>query len=634
MQLPFHLLSQKEQRQKSFLWKCIRNPLFIYVIAFTTLISFTFVLLHQSRHQKQILKYRNYINAQSNSNDEQKTGPNTNPQINEKVEKSQKLDNEEKVDDDEKIVKDEKIINPENGNDAKNDHIRELYDNLNPNTKYELYYPDEDDLQPSEESIRRCERFSSTGSEFNQVPDEEQNVIEDPYEYVHQPPERPLIPRNFYQKIKGVHNLEISPGVIVPHNFSGIKTDRVVKFNKHLINVTTFDSGNVKEHFVYLPPFDWKVPHGLTKHQLDLFFKQPENHWHFNDCKMWSIDVIWEVKNGVSKLSNHKTCTNHNYTNNLNFCEWPKTLPEGQKPQNNGDVFAFGGHYIEIFQHFFDNGISHMAAMSFGLGLDRIPNITLFSAGCGSTCGGIMNKFGFKNVQGCKNVNNEVSAENLIIIPSMRVLHPYYFEFFRYKIDSDPPKMTMDQKIEKYKQVFNVQNVTEETIYQKNKVIFLPRGHGSGGNARIIYNIDDLVNRLKKIHGDENVVVYRKSDSHRLGSIDDMRFFFGRAKAIVAPHGGACYNHFFSDVGIDFVEMIPMLDNGKYPKQPYWNRLIPFAHLAFLSSVQLHAQRFWRYLTMNVDINYNIDVDDFINWSQQIPSLAKAGSIGEVDIKN
>ena len=77
-----------------------------------------------------------------------------------------------------------------------------------------------------------------------------------------------------------------------------------------------------------------------------------------------------------------------------------------------------------------------------------------------------------------------------------------------------------------------------------------------------------------------------------------------------------------------------MMDTGKYPKQSYWNKLIPFAHLAFLSSVQLHSQRFWRYISMNADTNYNVDVDDFMKWSNQILSLAKAGCVGFVEINN
>lgn len=510
----------------------------------------------------------------------------------------------------------------------------DFYNDLSPFSLYELYYPDDSDQKPSEWSIEKCSQYSYSGTSLNSVPSEEQSNIEDPYDYVHQPPERPLIPRNFNQDIQGVHNLEISPGVIVPHNFSGIQTRKVVKFANHSINVTTFDSGNIKEHFVWLPPFDWKIPHGLTKDQLELFFKQPENHWHFNDCKMWNINVIWEVKNGVSTISNHMKCTNHNYTNNLNFCEWPKTLPHGKQPAMKGDVFAFGGHYIEIFQHFFDNGISHMAAMAFALGLERISNITLFSAGRGSTCQSIMHRIGFKDVRGSQSTGTEISAENLIVIPSMRVLHPYYFEFFRYNMDKSPPKLTLDEKIAKYRLLFGVENVTEEEIDQKNKVFILPRGKGSGGNARIIYNIDDVVNRLKEVHGDKNVVVYRSGGEHRINSIDDMRFFFSRAKAIVAPHGGACYNHFFADKGIDFVEMIPILHTGKYPRQNHWNKLIPFAHLAFLSSVQLHSQRFWRYLSMDADINYNVDVDDFMKWAQQISSLARSGSTGYVELDN
>lgn len=616
MKLPYHLIVQDQRNTIIILCRKLINKRRTYIYFFFFL-SIFFLPIFYSRNNKRNSKLQNFdrkiiytgkpLNEIHSINIH--TGLNENNEGNKKTEFQNKDNND-------KVMHDKK----------------DFYNDLNPFSKYELYYVDENDQIPSQDSIEKCSSYSFSGTQLNFVPDVDQNIIEDPFAYVHQPPEKSLIPKNFYQNIKGVHYIEISPGVIVPHNFSAIQTQKVIKFANHSINVTTFDSGDVKEHFTWLPPFDWKIPHGLTKHQLDLFFKQPENHWHFNDCKMWNINVIWEVKNGISKLSEHKKCTNHNYTNNLNFCEWPRTLPDNQKPQLKGDVFAFGGHYIEIFQHFFDNGISHMAAMSFALGLDRIPNISLFSAGCGGTCGAIMNKFGFKNVQGCKNVNTEISAENLILIPSMRVLHPYYFEFFRYNMDKNQLKMTKQEKIDKYKYLFSVDNVTEEEIDQKDKIIILPRGRGSGGNARVIYNIDDVEKSLKKIHGQNNVIVYRKSDSRRINSIDDMRFFFSRAKAIVAPHGGACYNHFFSDKGIDFIEMIPMLDNGKYPKQKYWNKLIPFAHLAFLSSVQLHSQRFWRYITMNVDINYNVDIDDFMNWTKQIHSLAKSGSIGFVDL--
>ena len=80
----------------------------------------------------------------------------------------------------------------------------------------------------------------------------------------------------------------------------------------------------------------------------------------------------------------------------------------------------------------------------------------------------------------------------------MRVLHPYYFGFFRNKIDENSPKMTKQEKIEKYKHLFSIDQVQEEDIDKKDRIMVLPRGHGSGGNARVIYNINDVVHSLKK----------------------------------------------------------------------------------------------------------------------------------------
>ena len=98
----------------------------------------------------------------------------------------------------------------------------DFYNDLSPFSKYELYYPDENDFIPSQDSIEKCSNYSFSGDQLNSVPDSEQDIIKDPFDYVHQPPEKPLIPKNFYQDIKGVHYLEFSPGVIVPHNFRTI----------------------------------------------------------------------------------------------------------------------------------------------------------------------------------------------------------------------------------------------------------------------------------------------------------------------------------------------------------------------------------------------------------------------------
>ncbi|OHT02457.1 hypothetical protein TRFO_30398 [Tritrichomonas foetus] len=460
----------------------------------------------------------------------------------------------------------------------------------------ELYYTDDEDKIPYPPSIDKQNSYNYK-SRVEYVPDVLLDIIEDPENYTNQPPERPLLPRNFYQKLSGVHNLEISTGVIVLHNYSGIPSSRIFKFAGHQLNVTTFDSGHVKEHFVWLPPFEWKLPQGLTDLQTQLFWRQPENHWHFDDCKMWSLNVVWEVKNGVSSLCDKQKCQNHNYTHHLNFCEWPTTT---ETPHHKGNVFVFGDHYIEIFQHFFDNGIPHLAAMSFATGLhpDQVKSVT---TACNSITLQVMDKLGFRNRHSCSNMREHVSAENLIMIPSMRVLHPYYYDWYR--------------------ELMNVSSYgfdSQNNPIERNKIVILPRGvsGGGGGNARIIYNIDEIKSSLEEIHGVGNVLIPDRSLS-----LETLFNYYSKVKVILGPHGGAFYNHFFAQKGIEVIEMIPMMSTGMYPLQRYWNREIPFAHLAFLSNVQLMSQKFWRYISMDAPINYYVNVSDFIDWTNQIPSL-------------
>ncbi|EAX74864.1 hypothetical protein TVAG_567100, partial [Trichomonas vaginalis G3] len=170
------------------------------------------------------------------------------------------------------------------------------------------------------------------------------------------PAPEPLIPANFDLDFEGVANLEISPGVFVLHNYSATRSSRKFNFNNYSIDIVTFDSGFMKEHFVWLPPFKWYLPNGLTKKQIDLFWKQPENHWHFDDSNMWHTGVVWEITNGEMSHCNEDKCKNHNYTHHLNYCEWPKPT---SNPQFKGNLFAFGGHLIEIFQHFFDMAFTY-----------------------------------------------------------------------------------------------------------------------------------------------------------------------------------------------------------------------------------------------------------------------------------
>ena len=463
----------------------------------------------------------------------------------------------------------------------------------------DLFYPEREDLIPRQESIEKEKDFDPKIN-VEIVPNEGQDVIEDPVAYVKQTPERPLLPGNFYQNIDGVGNLEISPGVIVLHNFSAIPSSRVMEFGDHKLNVTTYDSGYMKEHFLWLPPFDWKLPNGLNQMQINLFWKQPENHWHFDDCKMWNLNVVWEVQNGESAFCNKNECINHNYTHHLNFCNWPNRVEE---PKEKGKVFIFSDHYVNIFQHFFDNGIPHIATMALATGYN-LSDINVMSGACNSLSVQILERLGFKSTKNCIRSSQRVSAETLIMIPSMRVLHPLYYEWFRENM--------------KYPSLHG--NINSSV--KQDKIVILPRGvsGGGGGDARIIYNIEQVKERLQQIHGKENVIM-------GVGrySLDHMISFYSEVKAILGPHGGAFYNHFFAPPGIDVVEMIPMMDTGKYPLQNHWNKNIPFAHLAFLSNVQLNNQKFWRYISMNSPINYNVDVDDFMEWIKQIPSLANPG---------
>ena len=470
-----------------------------------------------------------------------------------------------------------------------------------------LYYPDKFDEIPNPESVKKAANFSPfVKAEF--VPDAAQEVIEDPVSYVNQPPERPLLPRNFHQDIKGVAELEISPGVFVLHNFSAIPSHRIFKFANHSLNVTTYDSGFMKEHFVWLPPFNWSLPNGLTEEQTRLYWKQPENHWHFDDCKMWSVNVVWEVKNGVAPLCQRSKCHNHNYTNHLNYCEWPRTV---SKPEHGGKVFIFGDHYVNIFQHFFDNGIPFISSMAFATGYD-LKDISVISGTCNQVSTSILKRFGFANTQNCQQPSKMVSAETLIMEPSIRVLHPYYFEWYRDMLNYSSLLIRKREKD------------PVESAKVRDKILVLPRSimGGGGGNARIISNFGDLVAKLKEIHGQDKVIQPIKTNN-----LNQLVEYYSTVKAVVGPHGGAFYNALLAPEGIDIIEMIPMMNTGKYPGQQYWDKLIPFAHLAMHSFSVLNNQKFWRYITMDVPINYKIDINDFLEWSKQIPSLAYPGPV-------
>ena len=81
----------------------------------------------------------------------------------------------------------------------------------------------------------------------------------------------------------------------------------------------------------------------------------------------------------------------------------------------------------------------------------------------------------------------------------------------------------------------------------------------------------------------------------------------------MGPHGGAFYNQFFSGPNTNIIEMLPVRKNGLYPDQT--GRMgLRFAHLAMYTNSEILHQNFYRYYTLSNTINYNIDIDDFMNW--------------------
>lgn len=387
---------------------------------------------------------------------------------------------------------------------------------------------------------------------------------------------------NFTQNDAGVHELQIHPGIKVLHNFSAIRTEETFFSAGHKIFVTVFDSGFMKEYFLYLPPFDSYIPKGLTPKQTDLFWKQEENHIHYSDFHIPHIDVVWTVKNGISSLSNAHSCRKSNSSHHLNFCKWPTTV---NNPEIKGTALVVGSHQINYFQHFFDNGLPHYAAGSLATGISP-QMITVVSTACNPVTIETLEKLGYKSRQNCQSDGKQVSAELLIMCTATRVVHHYFFDWY--------------------------QELMRIPIAERSKVILLPRGKGSGGRgSRIIQNLHDIVPHLSKIFGSENVIIHDQNSPEK--TLSALINKFSTARYIIGPHGGAFYNQFFSGTNTTIVEMLPVKENGYYPEQT-GPRSMSFAHLAMYTNTECLHQDFYRYYTISDQINYNINITDFMNW--------------------
>ena len=185
-----------------------------------------------------------------------------------------------------------------------------------------------------------------------------------------------------------------------------------------------------------------------------------------------------------------------------------------------------------------------------------------------------------------KNQKTVVSAKRLILAAVVRVVHPWYFDWFTDLMD--------------------IPNL------QRNKIIIMPRGGVYGGKGeRIISNLVDLKGPLSEIYGSENVIIFNKDDYRQLSQLREL---FASAKIIIGPHGGAFYNAFLGGKDIIAVELLPIQTDGSYPRSTFGNMCI-------YSNTQMLGQKLYRYYTIANNINYNIDINDFMEWFKNFPMM-------------
>lgn len=285
---------------------------------------------------------------------------------------------------------------------------------------------------------------------------------------------------NFSLHKEGVKSLPIYHGITVLHNFSATKSYHHVEFAKHKIFVLRFDSGFMKENFVFLPPTQLNPPHGLSEQQIKLFWKQRDYVVSYQDTREWHVSVSWDITNGVSAASDTGKCVKHNSSHHVNFCDWPK---QTDKPEIDGIATVNAAHDIYSYQHFFDNGWPHVAVASMSTGIE-LSKIHIFTEGCGSTIEQINKRLGYASQHNCINAKTTVSAKRLILNPVVRVVHDYYFDYFT--------------------ELMKLPNVT------RNKVILLPRGLGEygGKSQRIINNLLNLVDPLSKKNSEKIMLLF------------------------------------------------------------------------------------------------------------------------------
>ena len=116
----------------------------------------------------------------------------------------------------------------------------------------------------------------------------------------------------------------------------------------------------------------------------------------------------------------------------------------------------------------------------------------------------------------------------------------------------------------------------------------------------------DIKKSLEDRFGQENVFQIDNGCQNLSFCLD----LLPKTKYIIGPHGGALYNAFFAGKDVNIIELLPIRKNGQYPaaNNKYWapNSVITFAQMA--------SQKIYRYYTFSNEINYLMNVTDFLNW--------------------
>ncbi|EAX94038.1 hypothetical protein TVAG_156990 [Trichomonas vaginalis G3] len=341
-----------------------------------------------------------------------------------------------------------------------------------------------------------------------------------------------------------------------------------------------FNSGHIIEEFLFLPPFALHEPLGLNEELNTLFYKDRDIRSSFFETNKWHISVIWDISYGQIHVNDEHACRVKNNTHFTYYCSWPS---ENKKPDINGTVYIHNGYWLYMHQHALDYGIPSMVTALTANKID--PNsVKLISTACNPYSDAYISRFGFNHdVEKCKSSYVTVSAKRIIVVAVMKSTHPFFYKMYYEKM--------------KFPNV------------KRDKIFIFPRRKNDakqGKPDRIVYNLLDIKKPLEDKYGLGNVVVIEDGCKNTSFCFD----LLPRAKYIIGPHGGALYNAYFAGKDVSIIELLPIKKNGEFPTphNKYWT---PHSVLNFANGL---SQKFYRYYTFSNDINYNINVTDFMDW--------------------